>query len=361
MTCRYASISFSGGYAHDYFCTEIQPNVWFITQPQNTMNHRILGKSNIAVSPLGLGCWAIGGPFYYGDKADGWGQTDDNESIRAIHRALELGITFLDTADCYGVGHSEEVIGRALEGKRQNVVIATKFAHFGNEATKTLHGVNLSPAYIERACEASLKRLRTDYIDLYQLHEWAISIADVDPVRDTLDRLVSKGKIRAYGWSTDLVTGAKVFSDRENCCAIQHTLNLFMDAPEMIAWCEDHHLASINRSPLAMGFLTGKFTGSSALGQDDVRGAGHEWVPYFKNGKPEAEFLKKLDAVRDILCSEGRTPAQGAIAWIWARSHSTVPIPGFKNVRQVEENAGALEKGPLSTQQMSEINRILGR
>lgn len=310
---------------------------------------------------MGLGCWAIGGPFYYGDKADGWGLTDDNESIQAIHRAIELGINFLDTADCYGVGHSETLIGKAIEGQRHNVVVATKFAHFGNEATKTLHGVNLSPAYIERACEASLRRLKTDYIDLYQLHEWAISIADVDPICDTLDKLVKKGKIRTYGWSTDLVNGAKLFAEKPDCGAIQHTLNVFMDAKEMIAVCEERNLASINRSPLGMGFLTGKYNASSQFGQDDVRGAGHDWVPYFRNGRPDPDFLKRLDAVKEVLCSDGRSPAQGAIAWIWARSKCTIPIPGFKNVRQVEENAAALDKGPLSPSAMNQIERILGR
>ncbi|MDA3901664.1 MAG: aldo/keto reductase [Spirochaetes bacterium] len=325
------------------------------------MKKRKLGKSGIEVSALGLGCWAIGGPFILDNMADGWGQIDDKESIRAIHCALELGVNFIDTADCYGVGHSEEVIGRALEGKRDGVVIATKFAFFGNEATKTLHGVNLSPDYIERACEASLERLRIDYIDLYQLHQWNISIAEVDPILDTLDRLVQKGKIRTYGWSTDLVNGARLFSQRENCRAIQHCMNIFQDAPDMIEFCEQNDLASITRSPLAMGFLTGKFNSGSFVARDDVRGAGHSWVPFFKDGRPDAESLKRLDSIRQILTSDGRTLTQGAISWLWARSGKTIPIPGFKNVKQVEENAGALEKGPLSSEQMKEIEKVLER
>ncbi len=320
---------------------------------------RKLGRSRIEVSPLGLGCWAIGGPFFYAGMYDGWGDVDDAESIKAIHKALELGINFLDTADCYGVGHSEEVIGKALAGKRNSIVVATKFGNFGNEATKTLHGVDLTPDYIERACDASLKRLNTDYIDVYQLHEGNILISDVEPVCMTLDKLVKKGKIRTYGWSTDFIDGAKLFAERPNCSVIQHCLNIFEDAPQLVKFCENNGLASINRSPLAMGFLTGKFNAESLLPKDDVRGAGHSWIQYFKDGKPVPEFLDKLSSVKEILTSNGRTLVQGAIAWIWGKSGNTIPIPGFKTTKQVEENAKAMDFGPLSQAQMDEIDGIL--
>ncbi len=320
---------------------------------------RKLGRSGIEVSALGLGCWAIGGPFIYAGMHDGWGDVDDTESIKAIHRALELGINFLDTADCYGVGHSEEVIGKAIAGRRNSLVIATKFGNFGNEATKTLYGVNLAPDYIERACDASLKRLNTDYIDVYQLHEGNILISDVEPVCMTLDKLVKKGKIRTYGWSTDFIDGAKLFAERPNCSAIQHCLNVFEDAPQLVKFCENNNLASINRSPLAMGFLTGKFNAESLLPKDDVRGAGHCWIQYFKDGKPVPEFLEKLDSVKEILTSNGRTLVQGALAWTWGKSGSTIPIPGFKTIKQVEENAKAMDFGPLSQDQMNEIDGIL--
>lgn len=127
----------------------------------------------------------------------------------------------------------------------------------------------------------------------------------------------------------------------------------------MIKFCEANNLAGVNRSPLAMGFLSGKFSVESSLPKDDVRGVGHSWVPYFKNGKPAPEFLNKLDTVKEILTSEGRTPAQGALAWIWGKSNGTIPIPGFKTVNQVEENAKAMDFGPLSQEQMDEIDRIL--
>lgn len=156
-----------------------------------------------------------------------------------------------------------------------------------------------------------------------------------------------------------MVDGAKLFAERANCSVIQHSLNIFGDAPELVKLCESNNLASINRSPLAMGFLSGKFTVESLLSKDDVRGAGHTWVPYFKDGKPVPEFLKKLDSVKEILASNGRTLVQGAIAWIWGKSYSTIPIPGFKTVKQVEENAKAMDFGPLSQEQMKEIDSIL--
>jgi aryl-alcohol dehydrogenase-like predicted oxidoreductase len=322
---------------------------------------RKLGKSGIEVSALGLGCWAIGGQMYMEGKDDSWGSVDDAESIRSIQRAFELGVDFLDTSDAYGVGHSEEIIGKAIAGKRDKIVISTKFGYFGNESTRTLHGINISPDYIERACDASLKRLSTDYIDLYLLHVWEISISDIYSVCDTLDKLTEKGKIRFYGWSTDLIDGARIFSERKNCSAVEHTLNVFNDAPELISLCKKNNLASINRSPLAMGLLTGKFTKTSKLSKNDVRGAGYDWVPYFKDGRPGKEFLKKLDSVKEILTSKGRTLAQGAIAWVWGRSDNTIPIPGFKNIKQVEENAKAMEFGPLTKEQMTEIDKLIDR
>jgi aryl-alcohol dehydrogenase-like predicted oxidoreductase len=173
---------------------------------------RTIGRSGIQVSAMGLGCWAIGGPFWSGETPSGWGEVDDNESIRAIHKGLDLGITFFDTADVYGCGHSERVLARALAGKRPQVVIATKFANVFDESTRQVSGSDASPAYIRRACQASLKRLATDFIDLYQLHDNGYDPALAGEVRDTLEELVKEGKIRAYGWSTDNPEGLKVFA-----------------------------------------------------------------------------------------------------------------------------------------------------
>jgi aryl-alcohol dehydrogenase-like predicted oxidoreductase len=322
---------------------------------------RTLGRSGIAVSGMGLGCWAIGGPFWLDGKPDGWGEVDDDESIRAIHRALDLGVRFFDTADIYGTGHSEEVLGRALEGRRDEVVIATKFGYTFDAATRSGTGTDASPAYVHKACRDSLRRLRTDVIDLYQLHIWSLPLAQAEEVAGVLEELRAEGLIRAYGWSTDDLDCARLFAERPSCSTIQHDLNVLDDAPALLDLCEEHDLASINRTPLAMGFLSGKFTADSRLPADDVRGAGHEWVRYFEHGRPRPELLDALAAVREVLTSGGRTLAQGALAWIWARSERTIPIPGFKSVRQVEQNARALELGPLAPEQRAEIDRLLGR
>ncbi|MBP7177169.1 MAG: aldo/keto reductase [Thermoclostridium sp.] len=325
----------------------------------NISKSRTLGRSGIKISPMGLGCWAIGGAFTYNGMSDGYGQIDDEVSIKAIHRAVDLGITFFDTSDAYGTGHSERVLGKALEGIRDKVVIATKFGHTYDESTRELIGENSSTEYIMKACEASLRRLKTDYIDLYQLHRWSIPAEEIDQVIECLDKLVDKGFIRAYGWSTDWVEGASKFAGRSNCTSIQQSFNLFGYEKGILDLCEKYNLASISRSPLAMGLLSGKFNSASKLPLDDVRGNAHSWNSYFQDGKPNPEFLQKLDAVKEILKSSGRTLVQGALAWIWAESTKTIPIPGFKTVQQVEENVKAMEFGPLSDGQMKEIDRLL--
>lgn len=174
--------------------------------------------------------------------------------------------------------------------------------------------------------------------------------------------LIEKGKIRSYGWSTDSLREAALFAENKNCSAIQHQHNLLFNAKDMVQLCERKKLASINRSPLAMGFLSGKFRKDSFLSKDDVRGAGHSWTEdVFKDGKPNPAVIEKLDAVRDILTCKGRTLVQGSLGWIWAVSEATIPIPGFKNAAQVEENAKAMEYGPLTAKQMEEIDRILNK
>ncbi len=323
---------------------------------------RELGKTGIKVSALGIGCWAIGGPFWQGEIPLGWGEVDDTESMRALHRALDLGITFFDTADVYGAGHSERVLARAFDGKRQDLIIATKFSNIFDEETRQVTGSSAEPDHIRQACEASLRRLNTNYIDLYQFHNNGYPPEDALPVRDTLEDLVAEGKIRAYGWSTDFTERAEVFAQGKNCAAIQLQLNVLEDNPAVVALCEGYGLSAINRGPLAMGLLTGKYTAHTKPANDDVRGVNSpEWMAYFKDGVPNPKWLSKMEAVREILTSEGRTLAQGALAWLWARSPQTLPIPGFRTVAQVEDNCGALEHGPLSVDQMKEIEAILER
>ncbi|MGP4011495.1 aldo/keto reductase [Streptomyces sp. 4N124] len=329
-----------------------------------TISHtRTLGRTGIEVSALGFGCWAIGGEWQDPDGQPlGWGTVDDEESVRAVRRALDLGVTFFDTADTYGAGHSERVLGRALGKRRADVVLATKWGNIFDEETRTLTGSDDSPAYARRSLTASLRRLDTDYVDLYQLH-----LSDADPdkaaeLRETCEAFVREGLIRSYAWSTDDPARAAVFAEGAHCAAVQHRLNILQDAPEMLALCEELGLASINRSPLAMGLLTGKRAAGQALEAGDIRSAPPAWLPGFSQGAgADPEWVQRVDALKDILTSGGRTLAQGSLAWIWARSPRTVPIPGFRTVAQAEQNAGALAQGPLSAAQLAEIESVLGR
>ncbi len=324
---------------------------------------RRLGRSGIQVSAVGMGCWAIGGPFERTDGESrspmGWGRVDDAESIRAIHRALDLGVNFFDTADNYGAGHSERVLGRALSGRRAQAVIATKFGSVFDEDTRT-HFDNaddaLTPAFVRQACEASLRRLGVETIDLYQLHRGGYALERVDDLLEVLEGLVAEGKIRWYGWSTDDPGQARRFARGERCTAVQHRLNVFHDAPEMLSVCREHDLASINKSPLSAGLLTGKFTLASDI--TDEQDERYAWD--FSTGVV-AQRVQQVEALRAALTQDGRTLAQGALGWNLASSPLTIPIPGFKTVRQVEENAGTLDRGPLGPEQMAAVDRILER
>lgn len=329
------------------------------------MKKRKLGKSGIEVSPMGLGCWAIGGNMFFQGLPLGWSTVDDNESLKALQRGIEMGVNFIDTADMYGTGHSEKLVGEALKGKRDKVVIATKFGFTfepGSREILSMEGDG-APEYIRKAVEDSLSRLQTDYIDLYQLHLAEYPLDKAQQTRDALEDLVKAGKIRSYGWSTDDFERAAFFAEGKNCTAIQQQFNLYSGNEEILKLCEAKNLASINRGPLAMGLLTGKFSASSTVPEDDCRSILHlmqdKYCNYFSESKPVKEFLGKLDKIREILKSNGRTLAQGALAWLWARSENTIPIPGFKTVKQVEENAGALQFGPLTSEQMKEIDLIL--
>ncbi len=318
---------------------------------------RQLGRSGITVSAVGFGCWPIGGLIIDNGKSVGWGAVDDEESIRAIHRAMDLGVTFFDTAEVYG--RSEDILGRAFTGKRDRVVIATKFGRTYNRERHEIGANDLRLESMRRSLEGSLRRLKTDHIDLYQLHVGDCSADQAVALREALDSLVQEGKIRAYGWSTDLLENARLFAESPHCAAIQQHLNIFEGNEALLAFCEAQHLASINCGPLAMGFLAGKYTVGSALPADDVRGAGHSWLRLFPDGTPQLEALEKLNAIRDILTSGGRTMAQGALAWLWGRSEVTIPIPGFKGMQQAEENARAMEFGPLTPDQITQIQSIL--
>ena len=306
-----------------------------------------------------MGCWAIGGPFWSGDQPLGWGPVDEDESVAALRRAYELGIRLFDTADVYGTGHSERIVGRALAHCRDQVVIATKWGNTYDEARRELIGPDASAGYVRRALEASLRRLGTDYVDIYQFHLADVEASAAPPLLGELENLVSAGLIRTYGWSTDDPVRAASWAAGPHCTLVQHELSVLRDAPDMLALVGRNGWASVNRGPLAMGLLSEKYTAASRLPPDDVRGKEPEWVRYFSNGQPARDWLARRDAVRDILTSGGRTLAQGALSWVLGRSPRTIPIPGCRTVTQVAENAGALDHDPLNQSQLDEIRSIL--
>jgi aryl-alcohol dehydrogenase-like predicted oxidoreductase len=287
----------------------------------------------------------------------GWSKVNDNESIRSIHAGLDMGVNFFDTAANYGAGHSERILGRAIAGKRDKVVIATKFGYIINEETKVIYGDDdVLLKNIRQDCERSLARLNTDYIDIYQLHAGSYDPQKAIAVREVLEELVIEGKIRAYGWSTDHPDRARVFALGVHCASIQFSLNVFHDNPRMRDICQEFDIGGINKKPLNSGILTGKFTPDTTFPADDFR---HKAVS-FKEGIG-AERLQQVEALRELLTQNGRTLTQGALAWIWSLDERMIPIPGFKTVDQVRENAGAMEFGPLEDTAMRQIDEILER
>jgi aryl-alcohol dehydrogenase-like predicted oxidoreductase len=322
------------------------------------MERRMLGRSQIQVSAIGLGTNAIGGPVWDRSVREnlpiGYGDVDTKEALQAIQHAVSLGITFFDTADEYGCGQSERLLGEALKGKRDQLIIATKFGVTFDETSREITGTEASPTYIRRACEASLQRLRTDFIDLYQFHLRDYPLERAGEVRQTLEELAAVGKIRWYGWSTDDPARASFFAQGDHCVAIQHRLNILIDNPTLLELCDQYDLASINRIPLLMGVLTGKFTAQTALPDKDIR------KEYFKHSS-FPEDLKRIDRLKTTLTAKGHTLPQASLAWILTRHPRTIPIPGFRNVRQVEENAKTFKNGLLSQEQMRQVEEILGR
>lgn len=309
--------------------------------------------------PLGMGCWAIGGPLYAGTQPLGWGEVDDATSIRAIHAALDGGICYFDTAAAYGAGHSEKVLGRALKG-RNDIVVSTKFGPVCDYATRQVLGEDVSAAAIRASVDGSLKNLGRDRLDLLFLHINALPLAEAGPVFETLSGLRAEGKIDGFGWSTDDPERAVAFADLDGYVAVQHDMNVFRPARKIRAATDPLGLHSIARQPLGMGFLSDRtLRGERIFTDSDIRQLGTDWMAYFIDGKPAPELFARLQGIRDILCSDGRSVVQGALAWIWAESQTTIPIPGFRLPEQVTENCGALEKGPLTPQQLAEVDAVI--
>jgi aryl-alcohol dehydrogenase-like predicted oxidoreductase len=323
------------------------------------MFQRDLGtRTGVQVSALGLGCWAIGGPWTSNGRPAGWGEVDDDESIRAIRRALELGVTLFDTADVYGCGHSERVLGRALAGRRDDVVVVTKVGNVFDEQTRTAGGADVSPTYLRRACDASLRRLDTDRIDVYLIHDGLAGPQSVPAVIDVLEELVAAGKLRWYGSSMSDPAIVRALAEGPHMVAVQHELNVLRGELEALSAAEDLGLASLNRTPLAMGLLSGRYSPDALPAADDVR-RNAPWWDFFDEGAMD-RWLQRIAEARAELTADGRSLVQGALGWIWGRSAAPLPLPGFRTVAQVEENVGAAAYGPLPTERVERIREILG-
>ena len=310
--------------------------------------------------PLGMGCWAIGGPFYSGDASLGWGAVDDAESIRALHAAYDHGIRVFDTAAVYGAGHSERIVGEALKG-RSDCLLVTKLGLKFDELTKQVIGTDTDPANISVAIDSSLKRLRRESIDLLLLHLNDLPAEDAEPLFGEMEKACDLGKVKSFGWSTDYPDRVNAAHGRKGFIAVEHCMNVFVDTPSIQKTVLDNDLIPLIRSPLAMGVLTGKYSAQTRFANDDNRSRAESWRDYFTETGVNPHHLSNLDAIRECLKSGGRSLTQGALGWIMAKSPSNIPVPGARTAEQIIESAGAIEFGPLSADVMSEIESLIER
>jgi len=293
------------------------------------MQQRQLGRSGLTVSAIGLGCMGM---------SQSYGVPDDEESIRTIHRAIELGVTFLDTADVYGRGANEELLGRALRGRRHEVVLATKCGIVGTPG-KPGDGVNGRPEYITSACDASLRRLGTDAIDLYYLHR----VDPATPIEESVGGmadLVRAGKIRYIGLSEAAATTLRRAHTVHPIAALQSEYSLWMREPEttVLPVCRELGIGFVPFSPLGRGFLAADVKTLDGLPEGDLR----RKLPRFQ-GDALDHNVRLVGVLEVIAAAKGCTPAQLALAWLLSRGTDIVPIPGTKRRTFLEQNAAAVD------------------
>lgn len=307
------------------------------------MHYRRLGRSNIDVSEIGFGAWAIGG--------DAWGPVEDRQSLDAIHRALDRGVTFIDTADVYGDGRSERLVGQAIAGSRDRVVVSTKGGLMGHHRDPAGHPVYDRPQKVIDAFDASLRRLGTDYIDVYWCHIWWDKAEETEAFLMAFDHLKTIGKVRAVGVSTDGIDHLRHFNRDGHIDAVQVDYSILNRnaEKEILPYAAEHGLGCVVRGPLHKGMLSGKFSADMSFPAGDLRERwpGEPWYP---------AALEKVAKLREI--AGARALSQVALQFVLAEPAISVAIPGAKDAAQVEQNAAASFRPLLGDEELAAIKAV---